>query len=151
MKNCFISQRLVDVINDYSPAISIVETVDKEATELFEKLNPVLTNGHRDNIITRLLDKNVPREVADVITQLVVNVPHDSVNKGYTDDEIRATIVSRHYQNEIELQQVRDYLDAVAVELFPDEPVPTEPAPDESTSTDPAPTGSAVPGTPSPA
>lgn len=144
MKNCFISQKLVDVINGYSPAISIVETIDKEATELFEKLNPVLSNGHRDNIITRLLDKHVPREVADVITQLVVNVPHDSGNKGYTDDEIRATIVSRHYQNEIELQQVRDYLDAVAAELFPDEPAPTEPAPGEPAPTDPA------PGTPSP-
>lgn len=141
MKNCFINRKLVDVINDYSPAVSIVETIDKEATELFEKLNPVLSNGHRDNIITRLLDKNVPREVADVITQLVVNVPHDNGNKGYSDDEIRATIVSRHYQNEIELQQVRDYLDAVAAELFPDEPAPNEPAP-----TDPA-----APGTPSPA
>ena len=145
MKNCFINKKLVDVINDYSPNVSIIETIDKEATELFEKLNPVLSNGHRDNIITRLLDRNVPREVADVITQLVVNVPHDSGNKGYTDDEIRATIVSRHYQNEIELQQVRDYLDAVAAELFPDEPAPAEPAPVE-----PAPT---VPtsGSPSPA
>ena len=148
MKNCFINRNLVDVINDYSPAISIVETIDKEATELFEKLNPVLNNGHRDNIITRLLDKNVPREVADVITQLVVNVPHDSGNKGYTDDEIRASIVSRHYQNEIELQQVRDYLDAVASELFPDDPAPaapTEPAPTAPASVEPA------PGTPSPA
>lgn len=148
MKNCFINRNLVDVINDFSPAISIVETIDKEATELFEKLNPVLSNGHRDNIITRLLDKNVPREVADVISQLVVNVPHDSGNKGYTDDEIRATIVSRHYQNEIELQQVRDYLDAVAAELFPDEPAPA--APTEPAPTAPAPVEPA-PGTPSPA
>ena len=138
MKNCFINKKLVDVINDYSPNVSIIETIDKEVTELFEKLNPVLSNGHRDNIITRLLDRNVPREVADVITQLVVNVPHDSGNKGYTDDEIRATIVSRHYQNEIELQQVRDY-------LFPDEPAPIEPAPAESAPTEP------TPGTPSPA
>ena len=145
MKNCFINRKLVDVINDYSPNVSIIETIDKEATELFEKLNPVLSNGHRDNIITRLMDKNVPREVADVITQLVVNVPHDSGNKGYTDDEIRATIVSRHYQNEIELQQVRDYLDAVAAELFPDEPVPAEPAPAEPAPAEPA------PGSPSPA
>lgn len=149
MKNCFINRNLVDVINDFSPAVSIVETIDKEATELFEKLNPVLSNGHRANIITRLLDKNVPREVADVITQLVVNVPHDSGNKGYSDDEIRATIVSRHYQNEIELQQVRDYLDAVAAELFPDEPAPADPAPNEPTPTDPA--APAAPGTPSPA
>lgn len=145
MKNCFINRKLVDVINDYSPVVTIIETIDKEATELFEKLNPVLSNGHRDNIITRLLDRNVPREVADVITQLVVNVPHDSGNKGYTDDEIRATIVSRHYQNEIELQQVRDYLDAVAAELFPDEPAPAEPAPAEPAPAEPA------PGTPSPA
>ena len=140
MKNCFINRKLVDVINDFSPAMSMVVTVDREATELFEKLNPVLSNGHRDNIITRLLDKNVPREVADVITQLVVSVPHDGSNKGYTDDQIRATIVSRHYQNEIELQQVRDYLDSVASELFPDEPAPQEPAPQESAPQEPAPT-----------
>lgn len=137
MKNCYINRGLVDVINNYTPAVSMVVTVDREATELFEKLNPVLSNGHRDNIITRLLDKNVPREVADVITQLVVTVPHDSSNKGYTDEQIRATIVSRHYQNEIELQQVREYLDAAAAELFPDEPAPDEPAPDKPAS-DPA-------------
>ena len=140
MKNCFINRKFVDVINDFSPAMSMVVTVDREATELFEKLNPVLSNGHRDNIITRLLDKNVPREVADVITQLVVSVPHDGSNKGYTDEQIRATIVSRHYQNEIELQQVRDYLDTVASELFPDEPAPQEPAPQESAPQEPAPT-----------
>ena len=137
MKNCYINRELVGVINDFTPAMAMVVTVDREATELFEKLNPVLSNGHRDNIITRLLDKNVPREVADVITQLVVTVPHDNANKGYTDDQIRATIVSRHYQNEIELQQVRDYLDTVAEELFPDEPAPDEPAPDKPAS-DPA-------------
>ena len=140
MKNCYINRSLVDVINDYSPAMSMVVTVDKEATELFEKLNPVLSNGHRDNIITRLLDKNVPREVADVINQLVTTVPHDSGNKGYTDEQIRATIVSRHYQNEIELQQVRDYLDTVALELFPDEPAPQEPVPQEPAPQEPAPT-----------
>ena len=131
MKNCYINRGLVDVINDYSPTMSMVVTVDREATELFEKLNPVLANGHRDNIITRLLDKNVPREVADVIAQLVTTVPHDAGNKDYTDEQIRASIVSRHYQNEIELQQVREYLDAVAAELFPDEPAPDEPAPNE--------------------
>lgn len=131
MKNCYINRGLVDVINGYVPAVSMIVTVDREATELFEKLNPVLSNGHRDNIITRLLDKNVPREVADVVTQLVVTVPHDNANKGYTDDQIRATIVSRHYQNEIELQQVRDYLDTVVEELFPDEPAPDEPASNE--------------------
>lgn len=140
MKNCYINRELVGVINDFTPVVSTIVTVDKEATELFEKLNPVLSNGHRDNIITRLLDKNVPREIADVITQLVTSVPHDSGNKGYTDDQIRATIVSRHYQNEIELQQVRDYLDAVAEELFPDEPAPQEPAPQEPAPQEPAPT-----------
>lgn len=138
MKNCYINRGLVDVINDFTPVVSTIVTVDKEATELFEKLNPVLSNGHRDNIITRLLDKNVPREIADVITQLVTSVPHDSSNKGYTDDQIRATIVSRHYQNEIELQQVRDYLDTVAEELFPDEPALDEPAPNEPAPDKPA-------------
>lgn len=140
MKNCYINRNLVDVINDFSPAISMVVTVDREATELFEKLNPVFSNGHRDNIITRLLDKNVPREVADVITQLVTTVPHDAGNKGYADEQIRASIVSRHYQNEIELQQVREYLDEVASELFPDESAPQETAPQEPAPQEPAPT-----------
>lgn len=135
MKNCFISARRVIEAMNFVPLIPNVVTVDKEATELFEKLNPVLSNGHRDNIITRLLDKNVPREVADVITQLVTSVPHDNSNKGYTDEQIQASIVSRHYQSEIELDQVRHALDDIASDLFPDVPAPQEPAPQE-----PAPT-----------
>lgn len=145
MKNCYISKvRIADAMA-FSPVYSEVVTVDKEATELFEKLNPVLSNGHRDNIISRLVDKNVPREVADVITQLVTNVPHDKSNKGYTDEQIQATIVSRHYQSEIELEQVRNALNDIAAEFFPDESAPAEPAP-----TAPAPAESAS-GTPSPA
>ena len=135
MKNCYLTARRILEANSFQPFAREIVTVDKEATELFEKLNPVLSNGHRDNIITRLLDKNVPREVADVITQLVTTVPHDKSNKGYTDEQIQATIVSRHYQSEIELDQVRHALDDIASDLFPDEPAPQEPAPQE-----PAPT-----------
>lgn len=140
MKNCFFSRSVADAISVFSPMVSTVVTIDKEATELFEKLNPVLSNGHRDNIITRLMDKNIPREVSEVITQLVTNVPHDSGNKGYTDEQIEASIVSRHYQNEIEVKQVRDYLESVAAELYPDEPAPQEPAPQEPAPQEPAPT-----------
>lgn len=143
MKNCYISKARIADAMAFSPVYSEVVTVDKEATELFEKLNPVLSNGHRDNIISRLVDKNVPREVADVITQLVTNVPHDKSNKGYTDEQIQATIVSRHYQSEIELEQVRNALNDIAAEFFPDESAPAEPAP-----TAPAESAS---GTPSPA
>ena len=131
MKNCYLTTRMVLEANSFQPFSYEIVTVDKEATELFEKLNPVLSNGHRDNIITRLMDKNVPREVADVITQLVTTVPHDKSNKGYTDEQIQATIVSRHYQSEIELDQVRHALDDIASDLFPDEPAPAEPAPSE--------------------
>ena len=140
MKNCYFSRSVVDAISNFSPMVSTVVTIDKEATELFEKLNPVLSNGHRDNIITRLMDKNIPREISEVITQLVTNVPHDSGNKGYTDEQIEASIVSRHYQNEIEVKQVRDYLESVAAELYPDEPAPQEPAPQEPAPQEPAPT-----------
>ena len=141
MKNCYLTTRMVLEANSFQPFTREIVTVDKEATELFEKLNPVLSNGHRDNIITRLMDKNVPREVADVITQLVTTVPHDKSNKGYTDEQIQATIVSRHYQSEIELDQVRHALDDIASDLFPDEPAPADPA-----SSEPAPAvGSASP------
>ncbi len=129
MKNCYLKRWQVENANAFSPAQEQVVTVDQEATQLFEKLNPVLSNGHRVNVITQLVNKSVPREVADVIAQLVVNIPHDNKNKGYTDEQIRQMIVSRHYQNEIELEEVRKSLDAVLGDMFPDEPAPQEPTP----------------------
>lgn len=140
MKNNFLSYRQVSFANSLVPEQPIVTTLDTEATELFENLNPVLSNGHRANLITRLVDRNVPREVADVINQLVTSVPHDSTTNRYTDEQIQAAIVSRHYQNEIELDIVRNALDEVSNELFPDVPAPTEPKPSEPTPpADPAP------------
>lgn len=134
MKNNYLSNRQVNFANSLVPEQPIVTTLDLEATALFENLNPVLSNGHRANLITRLVDKNVPREVADVINQLVTSVPHDSTTNRYTDEQIQAAIVSRHYQNEIELDIVRNALDEVSKELFPDEPAPVVPKPSEPTS-----------------
>ena len=140
MKNNYLSYRQVNYANSLVPEQPIVTTLDTEATDLFENLNPVLSNGHRANLITRLVDKNVPREVADVINQLVTSVPHDSTTNRYTDEQIQAAIVSRHYQNEIELDIVRNALDEVSKELFPDEPAPVVPMPSEPTPpADPAP------------
>lgn len=133
MKNNYLSNRQVNFANSLVPEQPIVTTLDIEATDLFENLNPVLSNGHRANLITRLVDKNVPREVADVINQLVTSVPHDSTTNRYTDEQIQAAIVSRHYQNEIELDIVRNALDEVSKELFPDEPAPVVPKPSEPT------------------
>ena len=133
MKNCYLKKWQVENANAFSPAQEQVVTVDQEATQLFEKLNPVLSNGHRVNVITQLVNKSVPREVADVIAQLVVNIPHDNKDKGYTDEQIKQMIVSRHYQNEIELEEVRKSLDAVLGDMFPDESAPQEPTPQEPT------------------
>lgn len=120
MKNCFISHRAVSCANDYCPDFSAIPTIDRESAELFCKLNPILSNGHRANLITRLVDKNVPREVAEIINQLVVNVPHDSRNRGFSDEQINAAITSRDFQNEIELDLVKSYLDSVSNDLFKD-------------------------------
>lgn len=120
MKNCYLSRSVVDDANSFAPPSESIVVVDVESTELFEKLNPVLSDGHRANLLTRLIDKNVPREVADVVSQLVVNVPHDSTNRGWTDEQIKNTIVSRHFENEIELEQVRRELDVVLGDMFPD-------------------------------
>lgn len=140
MKNNYLSILQVNYANSLVTEQPVVTTLDTEATELFENLNPVLSNGHRSNLITRLVDKNVPREVADVINQLVTNVPHDSTTNRYTDEQIQVAIVSRHYQNEIELDIVRNALDEISKELFPDESAPTEPKPVEPTPpADPAP------------
>lgn len=146
MKNNFLSYRQVNYANSLVLVQPVVTTLDTEATEMFENLNPVLSNGHRANLITRLVDKNVPREVADVISQLVSNVPHDSQTNHYTDEQIQAAIVSRHYQNEIELDIVRNALDEISKELFPDEPAPTDPKPGEPTP--PAPLADPAPADP---
>ena len=143
MKNNYLSNRQVNYANSVVPEQPVVTTLDTEATEMCENLNPVLSNGHRANLITRLVDKNIPREVSDVISQLITSVPHDSTNNRYSDEQIQAAIVSRHYQNEIELDIVRNALDEVSKELFPDEPAPINPKPSEPTSpaspVDPAP------------
>ena len=138
MKNCFISRSVVDDANSFAPPSESIVVVDIESTELFEKLNPVLSDGHRANLLTRLIDKNVPREVADVISQLVVNVPHDSRYRGWTDEQIKNTIVSRHFENEIELEQVRRELDEVIGDMFPDDVPPgaVPPGADSSGSSD---------------
>lgn len=136
MKNNYLSNRQLIYANSVVPDQPIVQTLDVEATDLFENLNPVLSNGHRSNLITRLIDKNIPREVSEVISQLVTSVPHDSSVKNYTDEQIQSVIVSRNYQNEIELDIVRNALEEVAKDLFPDEPTPsTSPV----SSSDPAP------------
>lgn len=136
MKNNYLSNRQLNYANSVVPDQPIVQTLDVEATNLFENLNPVLSNGHRSNLITRLIDKKIPREVSEVISQLVTSVPHDSSVKNYTDEQIQSVIVSRNYQNEIELDIVRNALEEVAKDLFPDEPTPsTSPV----SSSDPAP------------
>lgn len=136
MKNNYLSNRQLNYANSVVPDQPIVQTLDVEATDLFENLNPVLSNGHRSNLITRLIDKNIPRDVSEVISQLVTSVPHDSSVKNYTDEQIQSVIVSRNYQNEIELDIVRNALEEVAKVLFPDEPTPsTSPV----SSSDPAP------------
>lgn len=141
MKNNYLSNRQLNYANSVVPDQPVVQTLDVEATELFENLNPVLSNGHRSNLITRLIDKNIPREVSEVISQLVTSVPHDSSVKNYTDEQIQAVIVSRNYQNEIELDIVRNALEEVAKDLFPDEPTQNEPTPPTSSvpPSDPAP------------
>ena len=139
MKNCYLSKERLELVSSFSREVPRFISVDKDSAELFEKLNPVLSDGHRVNIITRLIDKNVPREIADVISQLVVSVPADKSNKGYTDEQISASIVSRHMQNEVEIDMVRNYLDAVGEVFYPDEPKSSEPsstvAPSEPSST----------------
>lgn len=146
MKNNYLSNRQVNFANSLVPEQPVVTTLDTEATELFENLNPVLSNGHRSNLITRLVDKNIPREVSEVISQLITSIPHDSTTNRYTDEQIQAAIVSRHYQNEIELDIVRNALDEISKELFPDEPSPTEPKPGELTP--PAPPADPAPSDP---
>jgi len=96
-----------------APASAIVG-FDKVAAEQFEKLNPVLSNGHRLNPITVILDNSVPKEVSQVLVQFIQKQPKGTDFGNLSDDELLSVLPSRYAQSQPELDLVRDALLAYA-------------------------------------
>lgn len=95
------------------PCESFASTVvgfDKVAAEQFEKLNPVLSNGHRLNPITVILDNSVPKEVSQVLVQFIQKQPRGIDFGNLSDDELLSVLPSRYAQSQPELDLVRDAL-----------------------------------------
>lgn len=99
------------------PCESFASTVvgfDRVAAEQFEKLNPVLSNGHRLNPITVILDNSVPKEVSQVLVQFIQKQPKGTDFGNLSDEELLNVLPSRYAQSQPELDLVRDALLAYA-------------------------------------
>jgi len=120
MKNVYIPIELMQehkVINVVAPASEIFG-YDKAVAESFEKLNPVLSNGHRCNPITVIRDPSVPREVSAALLQFVQENPRAAASASdMTDNELLAILPSRYMQSEPQLDAVRDALSVYASQL----------------------------------
>lgn len=96
-----------------SPSIALASAIigfDKAAAEQFEKLNPVLSNGHRLNPITVILDNSVPKEVSQVLVQFIQQQPKGTDFGNLSDEELLSVLPSRYAQSQPELDLVRDAL-----------------------------------------
>lgn len=133
---------------DYKPAkvydSASFQMVNLEEAESFETLLPVLSNGLRGNPLVVI--GSVPQDLQGPLLNLLKKVPVDSRSnvskymRELSDDELSALTFPREAQQDIvSISKLREQLDMVLGDIFPDEPTPTdEPTPD------PAPTPSNV-------
>ena len=106
VRDFFESQKDVEIV---APASDVVG-YDLNVAESFEKLNPILSNGHRMNPITTIFDPSIPEEVRSVLTQFVQKLPSDRSPQSLSDDELLAALPSRYMQSQPQLDLVREAL-----------------------------------------
>lgn len=121
------------------PSSMQVVGYDKSSAEAYEKLNPVLSNGHRVNPITVILDPNVPKEVSQSLLQFIQKQPAGTNYHDMTDDELMLALPSRYMQSQPQLDGVRDALISLASYYGVGDPAPSDPAPSDPAPSDPAP------------
>ena len=143
MKNVYLSQSVVDAAKSFKRCPPEVLGVDMRSVELFEKMNPVLSDGHRCNIITRLLDPTVPDEVRSVLSQFVQKGGNVQDINNVSDEELVNTLPSRYMQSEPQLDDVRAELVQYAEFVGVGNPAPADPA--DPAPADPAPAAPANP------
>ena len=140
MKNVYLPQSVIDAARDFKRMAPEVLGVDMRSVELFEKMNPVLSDGHRCNIITRLMDPTVPDEVRSVLSQFVQKGGNIQNINDVSDEELVNTLPSRYMQSEPQLDDVRAELIQYAEFVGIGNPAPAAPA--DSAPVDSAPAAS---------
>lgn len=148
MKNCYIPKELLKEVQNFEapePTFKFV-SCDSTSAEAYEKLNPVLSDGHRMNPITAIVDKSAPNEVLMQLQQFIGRIPQDKRIQDLTDDELIELLPPRSMQQLPELDVVRQELVRIseligvgveepALQEPPKEP---DPAPTPPSSTEPA-------------
>lgn len=121
LKNTYISDEVFKMINSFTVEpdceASKILGFDKSAAELYEKLNPVLSNGHRCNPISVLRDPRIPQEVSVALLQFVQQQPPGTNFGEISDKELLSTLPSRYMQSPGQLDEVRRALVDIAESL----------------------------------
>jgi len=131
MKNCYIPKELLKEVQNFETPEPTFEFVscDPSSAEAYEKLNPVLTDGHRMNPITAIVDKSAPNEVLMQLQQFIGRIPQDKRIQDLTDDELIELLPPRSMQQLPELDVVRQELVRISelIGVGVEEPAPQEP------------------------
>lgn len=121
LKNTYISDEVFKMINSFTVEpdceASKILGFDKSAAELYEKLNPILSNGHRCNPISVLRDPHIPKEVSVALLQFVQQQPPGTNFGEMSDKELLSTLPSRYMQSPGQLDEVRRALVDIAESL----------------------------------
>lgn len=151
MKNCYISSERLKEIEAFEPGQGYeFYSCDPQSAEQYEKLNPLLSNGHRLNPISAIVDKSAPNEVLLQLQQFLQRLPIDRSIHDLTDEELVASLPSRYVQQQPDMDALRKALIDVAEQLGigddvnnqSTEPQSTEPQSTEPQSTEPQAGGS---------
>lgn len=112
MKNVFLPRKLVEQAAKYDATemASGDLALDLSVTSSFEKMNPLLSNGHRLNIITQLMDPTVPEEVRAVLSQFAQKGVTPAQVSDMSDEELLNTLPSRYCQSQPQLHMLREQL-----------------------------------------
>jgi len=142
MKNCYLPDEMIAQALEFeTPESMSWLPCEPQSKEAYEKLNPLLSHGHRINPITAIFDKSLPNEVIVQLQQFVTQIPHDKTVNDLSDDELISLLPHRVLQQLPDMEQVRNYLSDMykVLGLIPDDPVSADPAPDNPAPDVPAP------------
>ncbi|MGP1452649.1 MAG: hypothetical protein ACTTJ9_04295 [Segatella oris] len=150
MKNCYIPEDYLKVVLNFKPGKGYeFFSCDPAVRQSYELLNPVLSNGHRLNPISAILDKSLPRELQAQLSQFIQRIPIDRSVSDLSDEELSALLPPRFLQQQPDLDVLRHHLS----DLIKDFGIVPDPAPSSVSdpSSTPAPGSTSEPSsTPAP-
>nr|DAS24164.1 MAG TPA: hypothetical protein [Microviridae sp.] len=111
MKNCYIPACYLEKIETFQSGKDYeFFSCDPAVRQSYEMLNPVLSNGHRMNPISAIVDKSLPRELQAQLSQFIQRIPIDRSVSDLSDEELSALLPPRFLQQQPDLDVLRNHL-----------------------------------------